>query len=284
MKRILPVVVLTLLVAMGCLLATSRAQTPAISDQPVNEGFSDQAKLPANSTDADDPKFKRSPQVPPVRSDQLPMNDPEEQNNKPHLSVEELPAGPAPMNVPMRRVRRVRTDVVETLEPVPKEEVAEAEAIKKLEPRLKLADGDKLKEAAVVELEKLLKKAFDRDLDRRDKEIADVENRVSRLRDQIKKRFANKEAIVKLRLQTMVNDAAGLGFPSPYDELQPRSNYPSPTIEWRNPYEDSRPRPVETPLDSTPVPSRKRPVFAPELPRKSDKSGDQKAFEHQVDS
>lgn len=284
MKRILPVVVLTLLVAMGCLLATSRAQTPAFSDQPLNEGVSDKAKLPANPSDVDVPQFKRSPRLPPVRSHQLPMNDPEEQNNKAALSFEELPAGSQPKNVTMRRVRRVRTVVEETLEPVPKEEVAEAEAIKKLEPRLKLADGDKLKEAAIVELENLLKKAFDRDLDRREKEIADVENRVSRLRDQIKKRFANKEAIVKLRLQTMVNDAAGLGFPSPYDELQPRPSDPSPTIEWRYPSDYYRPRSVETPLGAPPVPSRKKPVLDPELPRKLDKSGDQKATERPFDS
>ena len=54
-------------------------------------------------------------------------------------------------------------------------------------------------------------------MQRREKQISDVEARVKKLRDQIEKRKKAKDDIVSLRLKTIVNEADGLGFPDRVD-------------------------------------------------------------------
>jgi hypothetical protein len=97
--------------------------------------------------------------------------------------------------------------------PMGREEMQEFEAFHRAVGKLKSAKNDADKTSATTELSKMLEKSFQRDLERREHEIAHVEARVKKLRDQIEKRKKSKEDIISLRLKTIVNEADGLGFP-----------------------------------------------------------------------
>ncbi|MFN3193730.1 MAG: hypothetical protein ACE361_24670 [Aureliella sp.] len=60
----------------------------------------------------------------------------------------------------------------------------------------------------------LLDKQFESDLENRENQIAELEKQIDQLRAQIKKRRAAKERLIDLRVELMVNEAEGLGFPS----------------------------------------------------------------------
>jgi hypothetical protein len=66
----------------------------------------------------------------------------------------------------------------------------------------------------------LLEQSFGRDLEHREQEVAEIESRVKKLREQIERRKKAKDEIVGLRLKTIVNEIEGLGFSSPQD-LEP---------------------------------------------------------------
>jgi hypothetical protein len=97
--------------------------------------------------------------------------------------------------------------------PMSREEMQEFEAFHRAVEKLKSAKNDADKTSATTELSKMLEKSFERDLERREHEIAQVEARVKKLRDQIEKRKKAKDDIINLRLKTIVNEADGLGFP-----------------------------------------------------------------------
>ncbi len=97
--------------------------------------------------------------------------------------------------------------------PMSREEIQEFEAFHRAIEKLKSAKSDADKTSATNELSKMLEKSFQRDLERREHEIAQVEARVKKLRDQIEKRKKAKDDILNLRLKTIVNEADGLGFP-----------------------------------------------------------------------
>ena len=46
----------------------------------------------------------------------------------------------------------------------------------------------------------------------REKRLDELEERLTNLRDQIRKRRLAKEEIIELRLKTLANEAKGLGF------------------------------------------------------------------------
>jgi hypothetical protein len=79
--------------------------------------------------------------------------------------------------------------------------------------KLKTAKEGPEKEAATKELTQLLDKSFTRDLERREHEVAEIETRIKKLREQIDKRKKAKDEIINLRLKTIVNETQGLGFP-----------------------------------------------------------------------
>jgi hypothetical protein len=101
--------------------------------------------------------------------------------------------------------------------PRSREEMQEFEAFHRAVEKLKSAKSDADKTNATNELSKLLDKSFQRDLERREHEIAQVEARVKKLRDQIEKRKKAKDDILNLRLKTIVNEADGLGFPGGFE-------------------------------------------------------------------
>jgi hypothetical protein len=66
-----------------------------------------------------------------------------------------------------------------------------------------------------AELRETLAKQFDVQRQRRELELARVEERVRKLREQIKKRDDARETIIERRLDQLINDAEGLGWSPP---------------------------------------------------------------------
>jgi hypothetical protein len=67
----------------------------------------------------------------------------------------------------------------------------------------------------IAELRATLAKQFDVQKKRRELELSRIEERVRKLRDQIKKRDDARETIIDRRLDQLVNDADGLGWSAP---------------------------------------------------------------------
>jgi hypothetical protein len=125
----------------------------------------------------------------------------------------------------MRPRSVTRTIVEQRMEPISKEEIAE---MKKLAEAIRLLHESKDEEArkkAADTIREQLNAQFDRDLKRREKELADIEARLKTLREQVEKRKAARDRIVGLRLDTIVNEADGLGFPA--DSVGSANNFPS---------------------------------------------------------
>lgn len=120
-------------------------------------------------------------------------------------------------NAPMRP-RNVTRTITETIyEPITLEEL-EAKvklhaAIAAAMQQLKTGKDDATRKAATETIQQQLTTQFEADLKQREKELAEVEQRVKSLREQLDKRKAAQADIINLRLQTLINDANGLGFP-----------------------------------------------------------------------
>jgi hypothetical protein len=78
--------------------------------------------------------------------------------------------------------------------------------------RLREAQTDDQKAAVKRELSAVLEGYFDQDMQRRLAELAGIETRVKRLREQCDQRQQAKEEILKLQMKVLENEAAGLGF------------------------------------------------------------------------
>lgn len=123
---------------------------------------------------------------------------------------------PGPPGTPAKfmRPRQVTRTVIEThLEPYPQEEL---EALKKLHAAIQSLRTDKdeaARKAAADVIQQQLTTQFESDLRQREKDLSEVELRVKTLREQLNNRKAAQAEIINLRLQTLVNDANGLGFP-----------------------------------------------------------------------
>jgi hypothetical protein len=122
----------------------------------------------------------------------------------------------------------------------------EMRAFKQAVDKLRIAKEGPDKEAAKKELAELLDRSFTRDLEHREKQVAEIESRVKKLREQIERRKKAKDEIVGLRLKTIVNETEGLGFPGSQDftlgpvkhsvppgvilDAPPKSRTPTPSI------------------------------------------------------
>lgn len=114
----------------------------------------------------------------------------------------------------MRPRQRSRTVIETFMEVVPPEEVAENRKLQAAIKSLKNSRSESEKKNAADIISAQLKLQFERDLKKREEELAKVEERVRSLREQLDKRKAAQDDIINLRLQTLVNDANGLGFPT----------------------------------------------------------------------
>lgn len=112
------------------------------------------------------------------------------------------------------RPRHVTRTVVEThMEPLSKEEIAEQKKLAEATRLLHSSKDEAERNKAADTIREQLNAQFDRDLKRREKELADIEARLKTLREQVEKRKAARDRIVGLKLDTILNEADGLGFP-----------------------------------------------------------------------
>jgi hypothetical protein len=74
------------------------------------------------------------------------------------------------------------------------------------------AKDSKEKEDAQKKLADVLSKSYDEDMANREKELAQVEERLKKLRDLLERRRAKKQEIVELQTKVALNEAEGLGF------------------------------------------------------------------------
>jgi hypothetical protein len=91
---------------------------------------------------------------------------------------------------------------------------------------------------------------FDDDLKSRETELANLEERLMKLRNQLDRRRAAKAEIVQLQLKVLVNDAEGLGFSSESDSRPG----PSPVPTSATYYVPGTSRQAAPPPGTTPTP------------------------------
>jgi hypothetical protein len=130
-------------------------------------------------------------------------------------------------------------------------EIPEMQAFQAAVEKLRSAKEGTEKEAAKKELLQRLEQSFTRDLEHREQEVAEIESRVKKLREQLERRKKAKDEIVGLRLKTIVNESEGLGFSGPLD-LEPTGKRPAtgPTPGPVPPsYDAFSPRPAVVPDD-----------------------------------
>ncbi len=128
----------------------------------------------------------------------------------------DLPARPRTNEPTMDRMRprTVRRTVEQTIyEPIPPEELKAYFELQTAIKQLSTGKDDEARKAAVDTIQQQLTTQFEADLKQRETELQEVEQRVKSLREQLDKRKAAQADIINLRLQTLVNNANGLGFP-----------------------------------------------------------------------
>jgi hypothetical protein len=74
------------------------------------------------------------------------------------------------------------------------------------------AEGGDARDEAKEKLTGLLDEYFEADMERREKELAEVEERVTKLRSTLQRRREKKRDIVDLQMEVLLNEADGLGF------------------------------------------------------------------------
>ncbi|HEX3598527.1 MAG TPA: hypothetical protein VHU84_00210, partial [Lacipirellulaceae bacterium] len=99
-----------------------------------------------------------------------------------------------------------------------------AEAIHMAAEAVRDAKGDDEKSVAQKKLNEALSKYFDEDMVQREKELKQVEERVTKLHDLLERRRSSKQEIVDLEAKVALNQANGLGF---YDGESPGGGAPS---------------------------------------------------------
>ena len=148
-------------------------------------------------------------------------------NPSPLFIDESVPPG----NTPSRRalvMRPVRETVVRYVAEVASaEEQAAAKNLQDAIKSLKDSSEPEAQKKASDTIQQQLSEQFDLDLKQREKELAEVEAKVKSLREKLDKRKAARVDIISLRLKTITNDAAGLGFPGGVGASEAAYDFPS---------------------------------------------------------
>ncbi|MCA9174459.1 MAG: hypothetical protein KDB14_08235 [Planctomycetales bacterium] len=108
------------------------------------------------------------------------------------------------------RHRQVTEYVQEAISP--EEQRREQELTKAIQ-RLRTAEGDE-KEEVRTTLKKLLSDAYDSDLNRREEQLTELEERVAKLREALDRRRSSRSEVVAHRLRGIELDVEGLGYPA----------------------------------------------------------------------
>jgi hypothetical protein len=91
-------------------------------------------------------------------------------------------------------------------------------AIRKAAEAVRDAKGDEAKSDAQKKLAELLSKCYDEDMVQREKELKQIEERLTKLRELLERRRTKKQEIIDLQTKVALNEAEGLGF---YDNERP---------------------------------------------------------------
>lgn len=87
--------------------------------------------------------------------------------------------------------------------------------LKKAVDKLKDKEASEADKAAAKEkIVSILGQQFDEDMEQRGKQIAELEKKVTSLKEQIEKRKDAKKRMIDLRMELLMNESEGLGFPS----------------------------------------------------------------------
>ncbi len=133
----------------------------------------------------------------------------------------------------------------------------QADALRQAAAALRDAKDDAAKTAAQGQLTELLDKVFEEDMQRREQELAQVEQRTKDLRALMGRRREKKNEIVQLQIKVLLNEADGLGvfnespmpMPVPYNPVGVKH---FSTSSW-NTVTPSDPGLTTEPLKSTPT-------------------------------
>ncbi|MEL6108129.1 MAG: hypothetical protein AAFU85_19050 [Planctomycetota bacterium] len=122
--------------------------------------------------------------------------------------------------------------------------------------------------AAKDQLTDVLAAQFDEDLKARENRIAQLEDQLKSLREQIGKRRDAKNRLIDLRIELLLNEADGLGFPKAWNQSM-TNRFSYPTAVWADseffsgPAAPDAPAAVSPPAAATTIP---RPALAPSTP------------------
>ncbi len=130
---------------------------------------------------------------------------------------------------------------------------------------LKKAKTDEEKQAAQDAVKVELEKLYDVYLAQNEKQLQQLEERLVKLRDQLEKRKQAKEKLVDLRLQMMISEAEGLGWPG--NSNFGNMNFRSPLA--LDPFSASNPIAPNSNVRAPRWPNQTAPVARPELPART---------------
>jgi Mg2+ and Co2+ transporter CorA len=119
---------------------------------------------------------------------------------------------------------------------------------------IRAADNRAETDKATEQLQGILDRVFERDLEQREREVAEIEQRVAELRKQLQRRVSHKDEIVDLQMKVVLAEADGLGF---YRDSQPSGggfSFPALFRGQQTVPDQTRDR------ASGPVPTRNRPT------------------------
>jgi hypothetical protein len=90
------------------------------------------------------------------------------------------------------------------------------------------SDGE-ARTGAQQRLKGLIEQYFDRDVERREAEVADIVGQVKKLREQLDRRRQKREELIDLQMKLIENESEGMGFFSSPTAAGP---IPPPTYDW----------------------------------------------------
>ena len=217
------------LIGGGCWVASAWGQQPRkvpadslepVSVEPIRDKVKIQSDGPLDPASQPEGKFKRPVEEP------LPAEEP--------MVVDDV------VRHRKRKATFAAGEHASMGSPVSIEEVQQFnDAVEKL----KAAKEGPDKDAAKKELLGILDRSFTHDLEHREQEVAEIEARVQKLREQIERRKKAKDEIVGLRLKTIVNATEGLDFPFfQYSgpQMIKRESFRRPAVQMDQPFQ---PRP-----------------------------------------
>ncbi|MEZ6115896.1 MAG: hypothetical protein R3C28_04895 [Pirellulaceae bacterium] len=109
-------------------------------------------------------------------------------------------------------------------EPIPKEELDRQQRIADLQQQLTTAADDDERDKVAEELGTAYSDLFDEDLAKREKEIAEVEARIAKLRAQLDERKKMRDTIIAHRLDSVLLQSKGLAFPDSAPAVYPTAS------------------------------------------------------------